>query len=162
MAPATNAALLVIAVGRMTRERADAELGELGLALRHVSALGHLARRPGLYYSELARRAGITAQSMQATLHQLEQDGAIERCTPPGRGRRAKLQITSSGRAVLGQARAVMDGIDRGFLDVLGESSHETLTALLEHIVINSPAALRRGPDPAPRPGPSPLISPVD
>lgn len=122
MAPATNAALLVIAVGRMTRERADAELGELGLALRHVSALGHLARRPGLYYSELARRAGITAQSMQATLHQLEQDGAIERCTPPGRGRRAKLQITSSGRAVLGQARAVMDGIDRGFLDVLAKA----------------------------------------
>lgn len=136
--PLANAALLLIAVGRMTRERADAELDELGLALRHVSALGHLAREPGLSYSELARRAGITAQSMQATLHQLERDGAIKRRTPPGRGRRAQLQVTSSGRALLTQAWAVMDAVDRGIVDVLGESSHGALTALLGQIAHTS------------------------
>ena len=133
-----NAAFLLIAVGRMTRERADAELVELGLALRHVSALGHLAREPGLSYSELARRAGVTAQSMQATLHQLEQGDAIERRTPPGRGRRAQLHVTSSGRELLAQAWAVMEGVDRRLADLLGESSHVTLAALLEQIVLSS------------------------
>ncbi|MDQ2707033.1 MAG: MarR family transcriptional regulator [Actinomycetota bacterium] len=38
--------------------------------------LGHLAGEPGLSYSELGRRAGVTAQSMQATLRQLEERGA--------------------------------------------------------------------------------------
>ena len=133
-----NAAFLLIAVGRMMRERADAELGELGLALRHVSALGHLAREPGLSYSELARRAGITAQSMQATLQQLERREAIERRTPPGRGRRAQLQVTSSGRELLAQAWAVMEGVDRQLGDILGQRSHATLTALLGHFVLSS------------------------
>ncbi len=133
-----NGSLLLIAVGRMTREQADAGLDELGLALRHVSALGHLAREPGLSYSELARRAGITAQSMQATLHQLEESDAIERSTPPGRGRRAQLQVTSSGRELLDQAWAVMEAVDRRLADVLGEGSHETLIALLEQIVVKS------------------------
>ena len=109
----TNAAFLLIAVGRMTRERVDEGLVELGLALRHVSALGHLAREAGLSYSELARRAGITVQSMQATLHQLEQVNAIERRTLPGRGRRAQLQVTHSGRKLLAQAWVVMNAARR-------------------------------------------------
>ncbi|NYJ73868.1 MarR family winged helix-turn-helix transcriptional regulator [Allobranchiibius huperziae] len=137
-----NAAFLLIAIGRMTRERAERELESLGLALRYVSALGHLAREPGLSYSELARRAGITTQSMQTTLHHLEQRAAIERRTPPGRGRRAELQLTSNGQALLAQARAVMEAIDHDFGEVLGEGSHATLTALLAQIAqVSRPGA---------------------
>ena len=138
VAAVTNAAFLLIAVARVTRERADGELEQLGLGLRHVSALGHLAREPGLSYSELARRAGITAQSMQATLHQLEQRDAIERRTPPGRGRRARLQVTTSGHDLLAQARAVMDAVDGDLAAMLGERSHATLTELLRRIALGS------------------------
>lgn len=138
VAAVTNGAFLLITVARIVRERAESELDELGLGLRHVSALGHLAREPGLSYSELARRAGITAQSMQATLHQLEQRDAIERRTPPGRGRRAQLQVTTSGRGLLAQARAVMDAVDRRLADLLGEGSHATLTDLLRRIAVDS------------------------
>ena len=135
-AATANAAFLLIAAGRMTRDQVDAELDEFGLALRHVSALGHLSREPGLSYSELARRAGVTAQSMQATLNQLEQRGAIARRTPPGRGRRAQLQITNSGQELLTLAQGAMDVVDRHLAEVLGTPPHADLTGLLKRIVL--------------------------
>lgn len=130
-----SAAFLMIAAGRTARERAEAELEELDLALRHVSALGHLAREPGLSYSELARRAGITAQSIQATLGQLEQRGAIERRTPPGRGRRAVLAVTDHGHQLLAEALATFAAADRRLIETLGEDAHVALTDLLWRVV---------------------------
>ena len=76
---AISPALLLMMLGRQVREKTDAELRNQGLSLRHLSALGHLAHQPGLSYSELARRDGITAQSMQSTLLQLQEIGAVER-----------------------------------------------------------------------------------
>lgn len=113
---AASPAFLVMALGRRVREQTDAELKDDGLSLRHVSALGHLARRPGLSYSELARRAGITVQSMQATLLQLEELGAVERRTEPGRGRTAQLHVTEAGTVLLDRARAVVRAADARLL----------------------------------------------
>ena len=87
-------ALLLIMLGRGARRDIDNALETHGLSLRHFSALGHLSHQPGLSYSELGRRAGVTAQSMLATLRQLEDLGAVERITLPGRGRTAELHIT--------------------------------------------------------------------
>ena len=114
--PALNAAFLVISLGRMLREDVDAQLRPLALSMRHLSALGHLSRQPGLSYSELARRAGITPQSMQATLRQLEQVQAVERRTVPGRGRTAQLHVTAVGRDLLGQGRQVIDSAEERLL----------------------------------------------
>ncbi|MEU5109720.1 MarR family transcriptional regulator [Streptomyces sp. NPDC021354] len=57
--------------------RSDVEhtLKPTDYTLRHLATLGHLRREPGLSYSELGRRAGITAQSAQATVRQLEERG---------------------------------------------------------------------------------------
>ena len=126
VAVATNAAFLLIATGRLIRERA--------------SALGHLTREPGLSYSELARRAGITPQSMQATLHQLDQRGAIERGTPHGRGRRAQLHVTGHGRRLLADAWVVMTAVDRRLAALLGEESPASLTGSLRRIALDSGA----------------------
>nr|WP_240687084.1 MarR family transcriptional regulator [Amycolatopsis suaedae] len=123
-------ALLLIVLGRMLRERADAALRADGLSLRHVSALGHLAGRPGLSYSELARRAGVTVQSMQSTLAQLEERGAVERRTEPGRGRTAQLHVTDTGSRLLGRGRAVLAEADQRLLDAVGPG-HDLTGALV-------------------------------
>lgn len=114
--PALNAAFLLISLGRMLREDVDAQLRPLALSLRHLSALGHLSRQPGLSYSELARRAGITPQSMQATLSQLEQVQAVERRTVPGRGRTARLHVTGTGRELLGQGQQLIESTEERLL----------------------------------------------
>ncbi len=126
-----NAAFLLIGLGRALREEADAGLRELGLSLRHLSALGHLARQPGLSYSELARRARVTVQSMQATLNQLEDLGTIERRTMPGRGRTAQLHLTDPGRQLLARATNVLQVADRRLAAQLGADDHRALSRIL-------------------------------
>lgn len=107
-------AFLLMAAGRRLRAEVEAALAADGSSLRHVSALGHLSREPGLSYSELGRRAGVTAQSMQATVRRLEELGAIERRTAPGRGRTADLHVTDTGRRMVEAGhRAVADAEER-------------------------------------------------
>lgn len=110
--PPVSAAFLLMAVGRRVRDRIEHALSSEGIALRHVSALGHLSRTPGLSYSELARRASVTPQSMQATLRTLEDRGAIERAGAGGRGRTATLTITAEGRRLLDVGTAAITAAD--------------------------------------------------
>ncbi|TCM38163.1 MarR family winged helix-turn-helix transcriptional regulator [Kribbella sp. VKM Ac-2568] len=124
---AISPALLLMMLGRQVREKTDAELRNRGLSLRHLSALGHLAHQPGLSYSELARRDGITAQSMQSTLLQLQEIGAVERLTAPGRGRTADLQVTPSGQVLLDHGRAVLKAADQRLLDAIGNENADLI-----------------------------------
>jgi DNA-binding MarR family transcriptional regulator len=124
-------ALLLMMLGRRLREEAEHELRARGLSMRHFSALGHLAHQPGMSYSELARRDGITTQSMQSTLRQLEELGAVERLTEPGRGRTADLQVTDHGQALLEQGREVLRAADQRLLDALGNENAKHLAELV-------------------------------
>ncbi|TDD23043.1 MarR family transcriptional regulator [Kribbella turkmenica] len=138
--PPISPALLLMMLGRQLRDRTDAELRRQGLSMRHFSALGHLAHQPGLSYSELARRDGITAQSMQSTLLQLQDMGAVERRSAPGRGRTADLQVTAAGQELLDRCRAVLNEVDGRLRDAVGpdqaalmaEATLDALTAFSE------------------------------
>ena len=125
-----NLAFLLMAAGRRIRERVEDELRADGVTMRHVSALGHLRRQPGLSYSELARRAGITVQSMQATLTSLEDAGAVER-HGGGRGRAVTLTITARGEQLLAAATDAFDRADRDLAALLPPASAQDLTTLL-------------------------------
>lgn len=127
----TSAAFLLSGLGRIVREEIESELHRVGLSLRHLSALGHLSREPGLSYSELARRAGVTPQSMQATLRQLEDQGAVERTTPAGRGRTSHLQVTALGGRLQTQAHEAIRRTDERLFGGLDAAAREQLTDLL-------------------------------
>ena len=126
-----SAAFLLSGLGRIVREQIERELRTLDLSLRHLSALGHLSRTPGMSYSELGRRAGITAQSMQATLRQLESVGAVERVTLAGRGRTAELHLTATGRGLLARGRDAVARVDESLLGDLPADDKDQLTRLL-------------------------------
>lgn len=129
--PPAGAAFLVMTLGRLVREEVEKGLAGLGISVRHVAALGYLAREPGLSYSELARRAGVTAQSMQATLRLLEAIGAVERRTEPGRGRSAQLHLTDLGAALREAGQRVIAAADQRLLAPLPPTQRDTLTQLL-------------------------------
>jgi DNA-binding MarR family transcriptional regulator len=139
--PPLNAAFLLINLGRTLREDVDDALRPLDLSMRHLSALGHLSRQPGLSYSELARRAGITPQSMQATLRQLEQLQAVERVTVAGRGRTAQLHVTPTGLDLLRKGRQVIEDAEETLLAGIPAEQQATFTAALASAFT---AALRR------------------
>jgi DNA-binding MarR family transcriptional regulator len=138
-----NLAFLLMAAGRRIRERVEDELRADGITVRHVSALGHLRREPGLSYSELARRAGITVQSMQATLTALEDAGAVER-DGGGRGRAVTLTITPRGEQLLDGALRAFDRADRDLAALLTPEAAQDLATLLAGYL---------GVPPAPDPG---------
>lgn len=126
-------AFLLISLGRTVRDDIEAGLRAQGLSLRHLSALGHLSRQPGLSYSELGRRSGVTAQSMQATLRQLEQLEAVVRHTLPGRGRTAQLQVTATGADLLHRGQRVIRDADQRLLAHVPADQQEAFTELLLH-----------------------------
>lgn len=120
----------LIAIGRELQRRLEHELAELGLTLRHLGALGHLAHRPELSYSDLARRSGVTTPSMLATVRALENLGAVSRA-PSGQGRAAELEITGSGRELLGKVRAIVARLDEEFLEPFDGDQRAALGAIL-------------------------------
>ena len=128
---APSAAFLLSGLGRIVREEIEGELRGLDLSLRHLSALGHLSRTPGMSYSELGRRAGVTAQSMQATLRQLESVGAVERTTRAGRGRTAELHVTPEGRELLARGKEAVRRVDESLLGDLAPQERDQLTRVL-------------------------------
>ncbi|KNB49890.1 MarR family winged helix-turn-helix transcriptional regulator [Streptomyces caatingaensis] len=131
--------LLLIGVGRFTQDAAHRVLAERGdYSLRLMGALGHLAHEPGLSYSELARRAGVTAQSMQATVGRLERAGAVARVTPAGRGRTAALHVTDEGHRMLAEMRQALAGLEEPLTAGLTADERAVLTAALLRLAGNA------------------------
>ena len=132
--------IFLIALGRCARESIEAGLREHGLAYHHLSALGHLKRQPGLSYSELARRARVTVQSMQTTASHLEQRGLVERGAATSPGRRADLHVTVRGLQVLAAAEAAIRSTDEELLASVSPAERATLeSALLRMFTARSP-----------------------
>lgn len=132
--PPISPAFLIMSLGRRLREEVERALAPHGISLRHLSALGHLAREPGLSYSELARRAGITVQSMQATLRHLEDLGAVERRTAPGRGHSAQLHLTDRGTTLRADGQQTITAADKRLLATLPAEQRDVLGELLFHV----------------------------
>ncbi len=107
----TSTTMLLIGAGRAAQRRLEAALREHGLTLRHLGALGHLARDPALSYSDLARRVAVTVQSMHSTIATLVELGAIEVETAE-RGRPARLRLTQRGHELLRTAGTVAHELD--------------------------------------------------
>ena len=130
--PPVSASILLIALGRRAQDAVEHRLREHGLSYHHLSALGHLHRQPGLSYSELARRARVTVQSIQATVTHLEQQGLVDRGAATSRGRRADLRVTPGGAQVLTAAEAAIRAVDDELLaDVSTAQRAQLETALL-------------------------------
>lgn len=94
------------------RQALDRELFELGLTFPQYSALTMINAHPGLSSAELARISMLTPQSTNETVQRLEAAGWAMRASVPGEGRAMRLEITASGRKVLGLARACTDRIE--------------------------------------------------
>jgi DNA-binding MarR family transcriptional regulator len=129
--PATSPAFLLMTLGGRIREQVEEGLRAEGISLRHLSALGHLGPNPGMSYSELARRARITPQSMQATLNALEQRGAVVRDTDPGRGRTAELHVTAEGERLHRAGTNVIAEVDERLGAQLGAEATDALGGAL-------------------------------
>ena len=136
---ADSTSFMLIGLGRLLQRRFEQELAEEGITLRHLGALGHLRGQSGLSVSDLAKRAGVTAQSMHATIGQLVERGAID-AGKTRQGRASKLEVTREGERLLRFAARVARRLDGDL-----QKSGTDLTPLRQ-LAIRSFAELRFKP----------------
>jgi DNA-binding MarR family transcriptional regulator len=78
--------------------------------LTQGSVLGRLDREGPQSTSDLATAERVRPQSMGQTVAELEAQGLVERHDDPADGRRALLELTEAGRAMLEAERARREG----------------------------------------------------
>jgi DNA-binding MarR family transcriptional regulator len=91
------------------RQTVDESLRKEGLELSfaHFAALYGLHCEPGITGAQLARRAMVSAQTMNSVLRRLEIEGRIVRRPHPESRRADSWSLTDAGVALLGEARKV-------------------------------------------------------
>lgn len=95
------------------RQTFDEALRKQGveLSFAQFSAIFNLHCDPGVTGAQLARRAFVSAQTMNSALHALERDGYIERRPHPSSRRADSWSLTEAGLKELERARQVGDAI---------------------------------------------------
>jgi hypothetical protein len=144
---ASSVVLMLVGAGRFLQRRVDDELAALGLTLRHLSALGHLSHRPDLSYSDLARRARITTQSMHATVRLA--GGARRRAGAcwPGTGTPPAWRSPTRAAACSGPSRTWPPGSTASCSPTSTTTSADVLAGALRELVVPSALGrLRSGP----------------
>lgn len=95
------------------RQSFDEALRQHGVVMSfaQVASLFGLYYEPGSTGAQLARRSMVSAQTMNAALHRLEQDGLIERRPHPESRRADSWYLTNDGAQEYARARAVGDPV---------------------------------------------------
>ncbi|MGA9872379.1 MAG: MarR family winged helix-turn-helix transcriptional regulator [Rhodococcus sp. (in: high G+C Gram-positive bacteria)] len=122
--------LVLLGLGRIVERELGARLDSLGLTMRSFGILGHLSGVDSLSYSDLARRADITVQSMHTAVKKMIADDLVRGTGSAGRS--AHLSITDGGRERLHKARRVMGAYETELLaGGDGENARSALNALM-------------------------------
>lgn len=122
------------------RTAMDAALRDLGISTPQYAALSLIAEEPGLSNAELARRAFVTAQTMNEILAILQTRGLIERQPHPGHGRILQAHLTATGKTLLNAAHERVTAIEAQMVSDLDMRERQQLVHALERCV----TALRR------------------
>lgn len=106
----------------------------------HGNVMEHLSYEDGLRLTDLAGRAGMTAQSMGELVDDLVSKGYVER-RPDRADRRAKrIHLTARGSETVGAAGRAMREVERDLTELLGEPGYRQLRQTLETVLAALPA----------------------
>ena len=101
----------------------------------HGNVMEQLELEDGLRLTDLASRAGITAQSMGELVDDLEGRGYVERRPDPGDRRAKRIHLTDRGRKNVRVAKRATDEVERHLAELLGEQRYHLLRGILAEII---------------------------
>lgn len=119
--------LFALMAGRLHRRVSD-RLSRLGLSQAEFGCMRLLAATPGLSNSELARRAGVSRQSMWETVQSLEDTGLATR---PRSNYARPAALSRRGRRYLRQAQREIATAEKAATANLTAQERTQLTSLL-------------------------------
>lgn len=97
----------------------------------HTAVLGNLDDEAALSIAELARRAGVTRQTMHRAVTQLVDEGLLTSTPGPGFPRSSLIELTAAGRARRDIANGILRDLEDQLADRLGT---EALAELRESL----------------------------
>lgn len=117
----------MIEADRLHRAVCDRELSEIGIHRAQHRMLMHLYFHGDVpSQRELARELCITSAVVTVTLRKLESDGYVRRTSVTDDKRQLGVELTESGRAVVGRTKVIWDRVDRAMFDGFTEEELET------------------------------------
>ena len=134
--PRIHVGRLLLEASRSFDDDLTAELRARGygeITPAHSAVFAHLDRE-GTRASELARRAGVTRQSMGELVADLEAKGYVERRADPADGRAKIVVLTSAGRRLDREATTLIAELERTYARTLGRATFDVLVAALARI----------------------------
>ncbi|MFH8798113.1 MarR family winged helix-turn-helix transcriptional regulator [Streptomyces sp. NPDC017936] len=135
--PSTRTGYVAWQVSHVMGVRTEKALRPLGLTTAQHNALLHVARTPGISPADIARRTGITPQSMGAAVNALVDRGLLERRPHPTSRRTVRLAITETGEALALRAQETMTRADDEAVSVLTPDERASLHTLLLRLLVD-------------------------
>ncbi|WP_330293041.1 MarR family winged helix-turn-helix transcriptional regulator [Streptomyces sp. NBC_00576] len=115
--------------------RLERALRTENLTLAQHNALQQVLWTPGVSAAEIARRSGITAQSMGAAVSQLIERGLLRREPHPTSRRSMRLYATAEGDSTAARAANIARRIEGETTSPLAPDDKETIHRLLYRLV---------------------------
>jgi DNA-binding MarR family transcriptional regulator len=109
--PANSPSIVVLILAHRVETELGAALVPLGLTVTRLGLLAHIASTPGVSFSELARRAGITVQSVHTATKALATAGLVRDRTARA-GSASTIEITRKGARLLERAMRAVATVD--------------------------------------------------
>jgi DNA-binding MarR family transcriptional regulator len=116
------------------RTRLDSGLREIGLTTPQYAVLAFLEVEAGASNAALARRAFVTAQTMQAILVALERAGLIARTPHPEHGRVQMTELTARGRGALEAASGIVADAEERLRNASAPFDPQAVAAMLRRL----------------------------
>ena len=110
-------------------------LRPLGMAPAHYSLLISIHDQPGITGAELARRLGVTPQSVASLVARLADKGQLERRTHPLHRHVQELHLTDTGSRALHASDAVIAAIEDRITARLGPDGSARFKATLGEVI---------------------------
>ncbi|WP_040795308.1 MarR family winged helix-turn-helix transcriptional regulator [Nocardia higoensis] len=128
--PALSASIVALTLARRVENELNAALAELDLTVRRLGLLGHIDQMPGVSFSELARMAGVSVQSVHATMKSLTAAGLVRDSTAKP-GAASTIELTPRGRGLLAEAERVLAEVDDRLFGTKSNAAGRKLGAAL-------------------------------
>ena len=101
----------------------------------HGNVMEQLELEDGLRITDIAARAGITAQSVGELVDDLESKGYLERRPDPSDRRAKRIYLTQRGRKSTSLGKRAQADVENSLAELLGEQRYHLLRVALEDII---------------------------
>jgi DNA-binding MarR family transcriptional regulator len=136
----TRVLYLVKRAETAARAGLEACLSDLQVTPAHYTIMALLASQRDQSSADLARKAGVTPQTMSEAITALERRRLIARVENPAHRRILKISLTSEGRALLKRCDVLVDAMEQRLLRGLSAQQIQALREALGRIAFGSSA----------------------